>query len=176
MNRQIFEDNFFHSDLHPGNILLLRNNEIALIDFGAVGSLESEFLQKYTMYYQAIVGRQFDRAVDLLLLLAPQSTANARTEEFRKRYLAVMKTFETKTATSGLRYHERSIVSVFGDIMKDLAALEIPLDWSFMRADRAQLTLDASLMYLCRTWITCSWSVNTGATPRYAGPSAPRKP
>jgi len=148
MNRQIFEDNFFHSDLHPGNILLLRNNEIALIDFGAVGSLEAEFRQKYTMYYQSIVGRQFDRAVDLLLLLAPQRAANAKTEEFRKRYLAVMKTFETKTATSALQYHERSIVSVFGEIMTDLAALEIPLDWSFMRADRAQLTLDASLMYL----------------------------
>ena len=148
MNRQIFEDNFFHSDLHPGNILLLRNNEIALIDLGATGSLEAEFLQKYTMYYQAIVGRQFDRAVDLLLLLAPQSAANAKTEEFRKRYQTVMKTFETKTATSTLHYHERSIVSVFGEIMKDLAALEIPLDWSFMRADRAQLTLDASLMYL----------------------------
>jgi len=148
MNRQIFEDNFFHSDLHPGNILLLRDNGIALIDFGAAGSLEREFLQKYTLYYQAIVNRQYDRAVDLLLLLAPQSAANANTDEFRKRYLATMKQFETRTATRALGYHERSIVSVFGDIMRDLAALEIPLDWSFMRADRAQLTLDASLMYL----------------------------
>jgi ubiquinone biosynthesis protein len=148
MNRQIFEDNFFHSDLHPGNILLLRDNEVALIDLGAAGSLEAEFLQKYVMYYQAIVARQFDRAVDLLLLLAPQSVANARTDEFRRRYLAVMKSFETRSATGTLSYHERSIVSVFGEIMKELAALEIPLDWAFMRADRAQLTLDASLMYL----------------------------
>lgn len=148
MNRQIFEDNLFHSDLHPGNILLLRNNAIALIDLGAAGSLEAEFLQKYTMYYQAIVGRQFDRAVDLLLLLAPQRPGNARTEEFRRRYLAIMKSFETRSATDTLSYHDRSIVSVFGEIMKELAALEIPLDWAFMRADRAQLTLDASLMYL----------------------------
>lgn len=148
MNRQIFEDNFFHSDLHPGNILLLRRNEVALIDLGAAGSLEAGFLQKYVMYYQAIVGRQFDRAVDLLLLLAPQSPGNARTEEFRKRYLAIMAAFETRSATGALSYHERSIVSVFGEIMRELAALEIPLDWAFMRADRAQLTLDASLMYL----------------------------
>jgi predicted unusual protein kinase regulating ubiquinone biosynthesis (AarF/ABC1/UbiB family) len=147
MNRQIFEDNFFHSDLHPGNILLLRNNEVALIDFGAAGSLDADFLQKYSMYYQAIVGREFARAVDLLLLLAPQA-ASSKTEEFRRRYVAVMKAFEVKAATNTLSYHDRSIVSVFGEIMKDLAALEIPLDWSFMRADRAQLTLDASLMYL----------------------------
>jgi hypothetical protein len=59
-----------------------------------------------------------------------------------------MARFDVKTATNTLGYHERSIVSVFGEIMKDLAAFNIPLDWSFMRADRAQLTLDASLMYL----------------------------
>jgi ubiquinone biosynthesis protein len=148
LNRQIFEDNFFHSDLHPGNIVLLRNSEIALIDFGAVGSLEAEFLRKYALYYQAIVNRQFERAVDLVLLLAAQEIENSRAEEFRKCYIRLMNAFETRTATRSLSFHERSIVSVFGDIMTEIARLEIPLDWSFMRADRAQLTLDASLMYL----------------------------
>jgi predicted unusual protein kinase regulating ubiquinone biosynthesis (AarF/ABC1/UbiB family) len=148
LNRQIFEDNFFHSDLHPGNIVLLRNSEIALIDFGAVGSLEREFLRKYALYYQAIVNRQFDRAVDLILLLAAQEIDNSRAEEFRKRYIRLMNAFETRTATRSLSFHDRSIVSVFGEIMAEIARLEIPLDWSFMRADRAQLTLDASLMYL----------------------------
>jgi len=59
-----------------------------------------------------------------------------------------MRNFETRTATRSLSYHERSIVSVFGDIMREIARCEIPLDWSFMRADRAMLTLDASLVYL----------------------------
>jgi ubiquinone biosynthesis protein len=148
LNRQIFEDNFFHSDLHPGNIVLLRDSEIALIDFGAVGSLEGEFLRKFALYYQAIVNRQYDRAVDLVLLLAAQEIDNSRAEEFRKSYIGLMNAFETKTATRSLPFHQRSIVSVFGDIMTEIARLEIPLDWSFMRADRAQLTLDASLLYL----------------------------
>src|SRR4029077_16077874 len=41
--RQLFEDNLFHGDLHPGNIMLLRGSEVALIDFGSVGRLEGEF-------------------------------------------------------------------------------------------------------------------------------------
>ena len=35
--RQYFIDGFFHADPHPGNILLLNNGRIGLIDFGIVG-------------------------------------------------------------------------------------------------------------------------------------------
>lgn len=35
--KQFFFGNIFHADPHPGNILLLQNNKIALIDFGIVG-------------------------------------------------------------------------------------------------------------------------------------------
>ena len=32
--RHIFEDNLYHGDLHPGNIILLRNSQVAFIDMG----------------------------------------------------------------------------------------------------------------------------------------------
>lgn len=35
--RQYFIDGFFHADPHPGNILLLNDDKIGLIDFGIVG-------------------------------------------------------------------------------------------------------------------------------------------
>lgn len=35
--KQFFFGKIFHADPHPGNILLLQNNKIALIDFGIVG-------------------------------------------------------------------------------------------------------------------------------------------
>ena len=35
--REYFIDGFFHADPHPGNILLLKNGKIGLIDFGIVG-------------------------------------------------------------------------------------------------------------------------------------------
>lgn len=35
--REYFIDGYFHADPHPGNILLLKNNKIGIIDFGIVG-------------------------------------------------------------------------------------------------------------------------------------------
>lgn len=46
---QVFEHNFFHADMHPGNIFIQKNNgmfRFVLVDFGIMGSL-SEFDKKY---------------------------------------------------------------------------------------------------------------------------------
>lgn len=37
--KMIFQDGFFHGDLHPGNILIQQDGTIGLIDFGLVGRL-----------------------------------------------------------------------------------------------------------------------------------------
>ena len=37
--KQVFEDGFFHGDLHPGNLLILEDSRIGLIDFGLIGRL-----------------------------------------------------------------------------------------------------------------------------------------
>ncbi len=39
---QIFVDGFFHADAHPGNILVSKTGEIALLDCGQVGRLDHE--------------------------------------------------------------------------------------------------------------------------------------
>src|SRR5208283_1932762 len=52
--RQTMEDNLYHGDLHPGNIILLRNSRIALIDCGTVGFLELEFLEKFRLFIRSL--------------------------------------------------------------------------------------------------------------------------
>lgn len=39
--KMVFEDGFFHGDLHAGNFFVLPNEQIGLIDFGVVGRLNS---------------------------------------------------------------------------------------------------------------------------------------
>ena len=46
---QVFEHNFFHADMHPGNIFIQKNGDnvqFVLVDFGIMGSL-SKFDKKY---------------------------------------------------------------------------------------------------------------------------------
>ena len=37
---QMLQDGVFHADPHPGNVMLLADGRLALIDFGAVGRLD----------------------------------------------------------------------------------------------------------------------------------------
>ncbi|MCB9549274.1 MAG: AarF/ABC1/UbiB kinase family protein [Myxococcales bacterium] len=37
--KMVFEDGFFHGDLHPGNLFVLEDGRIGLIDFGLVGRM-----------------------------------------------------------------------------------------------------------------------------------------
>ncbi|WP_094227722.1 ABC1 kinase family protein [Methanolobus psychrotolerans] len=37
--KQVYEDGFFHADLHPGNVFIMKDGRIALLDFGMAGFL-----------------------------------------------------------------------------------------------------------------------------------------
>jgi len=40
--KMVMEDGFYHADMHPGNILVMNRNVIGLIDFGRVGTIDTE--------------------------------------------------------------------------------------------------------------------------------------
>jgi len=48
---EAYRDGFFHADLHPGNVLVKDNGDIALIDFGIMGRLD----KKTKLYLAAIL-------------------------------------------------------------------------------------------------------------------------
>ena len=48
---EAYRDGFFHADLHPGNVLVQDNGDIALIDFGIMGRLD----RKTRMYLAEIL-------------------------------------------------------------------------------------------------------------------------
>jgi ubiquinone biosynthesis protein len=68
--KQILEDGFFHADPHPGNIVVREDNVLCLLDCGMVGRLTSEMRFKLTDLIQAVVNKDSDRLLDVLLDLA----------------------------------------------------------------------------------------------------------
>jgi ubiquinone biosynthesis protein len=58
---------FFHGDLHPGNVLILPGNVICLLDYGIVGRLDEGLKTFLTDSLYAIVNRDMDEMVSLLL-------------------------------------------------------------------------------------------------------------
>lgn len=53
--KQIFENGFFHADPHSGNVFALKNNSIALLDFGIIGRLGDEIKADITDLCFAVI-------------------------------------------------------------------------------------------------------------------------
>jgi ubiquinone biosynthesis protein len=65
--KQVLSDGFFHADPHPGNFLILENDVICLLDWGVVGILSSEWRYYLLDFIEAVVQKDAERTMDLLL-------------------------------------------------------------------------------------------------------------
>ena len=63
----VLQHGFFHGDLHPGNVMILPDNVICLLDYGIVGRLDESLKTFLTDILSAIVNRDMDEVVSLLL-------------------------------------------------------------------------------------------------------------
>jgi len=66
---QIAVRGVFHADLHPGNLILCEDGEVALIDFGAVGVLEASMRRLLVPLLTAMEADDDQAATDIVLLL-----------------------------------------------------------------------------------------------------------
>lgn len=65
--RQIFNHGFFHADPHPGNIFVLPDNVICLLDFGMVGAIDRNTREDFVELVDSIVRKDETRAAQCLL-------------------------------------------------------------------------------------------------------------
>jgi ubiquinone biosynthesis protein len=145
--RQLFKRNLFHADMHPGNIILLRDSKVALIDFGSVGFLDAEFLSSYRFFLEAIAARDYGRAVDVMFLMV-NGLPEADIATIRAEVVAKLRAWEMRASTRTLEYEKKSLTSAVSDVFLSLTKHKIALSWSFLRVDRAEMTLDESLRVL----------------------------
>ena len=144
--RQLFEDNLFHADLHPGNIILLRDSRIALIDFGSIGFLEGEFLLMYQYFLEAITDRKYGKAADLIFLISNALPA-LDLSDVKNQIMLAFRAWETRSRSEELPYDEKSLANAVQEMFVFLLQKRITLAASFLRVFRCELTLDASLKY-----------------------------
>jgi ubiquinone biosynthesis protein len=60
--RMLYEDGFFHADLHPGNLLVLSGARVGFIDLGMVGRLDPALRHNLLYLFYSVVVEDFDGA------------------------------------------------------------------------------------------------------------------
>jgi len=64
--KMVLIDGFFHADPHPGNIIYVKGNRLAFIDFGVIGRLSEIRRDQVIDLLHAIVIKDSSRVVDVL--------------------------------------------------------------------------------------------------------------
>jgi ubiquinone biosynthesis protein len=70
----IFEEGLFHADPHPGNVLVLSDGQLSLLDFGMTGELDEPMRESLTLLLEAVVKGDARAATDAYLEMAPQGS------------------------------------------------------------------------------------------------------
>jgi ubiquinone biosynthesis protein len=143
--RQVLEEELFDQDWNPRNVLLLKGNRLALVDFWAMRALEKNFQAKIGTLFQAIVQREFRKAADYFILIGPPVPMTHDASEVRRKIVHSLRTFDVRARAELLPYEEKTLMKAFGEMGRAMCADGSSPTFDFLEVDRAFRVLDLSL-------------------------------
>lgn len=134
--KMIFEDGFYHADLHPGNFFIegADDGRIGLIDFGMVGVVDERTKQQLISLFVAVTGQDADRLVEAFLEIGV--TRGPLNRDLLRRDLA-----QLVSRYFGLSLREMAL----GNLIEEALAV----------VRRHKLQLPANLALLLKTAVMC---------------------
>jgi ubiquinone biosynthesis protein len=132
--KMVFEDGFFHADLHPGNVFYRSAEQIVMVDFGMVGRISQERRYQLVDLLYGVVMRQSDRVAETLMLwsgefMTDNTALASEIDDFIDRVHGVpLKSLNFVDLTSDLivllRTHHLSLPSDLTLLIKALVSLD----------------------------------------------------
>lgn len=145
---QLLGDSVLHGDLHPGNIMMLRKNKFALIDFGSITVLDAAYMVKYNIAIRALARKDFTKYTEAFFTMLPAIPASVDMIVVRKEMVRMLENWEALSESKGIPYEKRSLTALLGDLAVIIGRYEFEADWSTLRLLRTMTALDASLRFV----------------------------
>lgn len=142
--RQLLEDNLFHGDLHPANMMMMRDSKVVYLDFGSIGSMEGDSHRKYDAYIEGISTGNFAKAVDIFLLIMPDLPSR-NLALLKQELIRETQSWAERCRVPDLDYDQKSGSMLLDRTTRTLSKYGVDLYWPFFRILRAWSTLDACL-------------------------------
>lgn len=137
--RQVMLDGVFHADPHPGNVLLLSDGRLGLLDFGSVGRIDSALRSALQRLLLAIDRSDPAGLTDALLELTsrPEDIDEQRLERALGQFMA-------RHLGAGMRPD----VEMFGDLFALVSRFGLRIPPEIAAVFRALATLEGTLAVL----------------------------
>ncbi|MDT7787423.1 MAG: ubiquinone biosynthesis protein [Pseudonocardiales bacterium] len=137
--RQVMLDGVFHADPHPGNVLLLNDGRLGLLDFGSVGRIDSALRSALQRLLIAIDRSDPASLTDALLELTsrPEDIDEQRLERALGQFMA-------RHLGAGMRPD----VEMFGDLFLIVSRFGLSIPPEIAAVFRALATLEGTLAVL----------------------------
>jgi ubiquinone biosynthesis protein len=134
--RQVMLDGVFHADPHPGNVLLLNDGRLGLLDFGSVGRIDSALRSALQRLLLAIDRSDPAGLTDALLELTsrPEDIDEQRLERALGQFMA-------RHLGAGMRPD----VEMFGDLFALVSRFGLSIPPEIAAVFRALATLEGTL-------------------------------
>lgn len=145
--QMVFENNFFHGDLNTGNIILLRNNHLAIIECRSAGSLETESLEKQKVFLRSLAQGEYITAAEIYFLLStrlPRVDLNV----VKERLVRIWRIWEGHVHVKELPYEQKSLTYMTGRMNRVVHDFRFCALWSFSKLTCAWVHLDNALALL----------------------------
>lgn len=136
--KMIFEDGFFHADPHPGNIIILGDDDapiVGLIDAGMVGRLSPD-LRDRTIDLMVAAARNDPYAVADALYLIGRPTKKVEMREYRAEVALLAEKY------LGRPLREIDLSSMIRDLVQGAMKYGIEIPPDFMLVGKAIMTIE----------------------------------
>jgi len=141
----ILNHGYYHADPHPGNLLVNKNGDIIILDFGAIGKLNDEMRETIPVLVRAIVSKDQDAMLEALKKMGFITQGKEANKTAQKLISALTELFE-----SGINIREFSIDGLNNSSIKEFrktisikelsATIQVPKDWILL--ERTIMLLD----------------------------------
>ena len=82
--KMVLQDGFFHADPHPGNIFVLPDGRLGLVDFGIMGRVTTDNMETFAAIFIALADHDYDALVQLYVDLGFLSEESVDIEKFQR--------------------------------------------------------------------------------------------
>ena len=141
MLQSIFEEGLFHADPHPGNVFVLPDGRLSLLDFGNTGDLDEPMRESLALLLEAVEKGDARAATEAYLEMAPASEGVNRAALLVDMKAAL---YEIRRANSA----DVSISNAFDSLMKAGSRNGVHNPSEFVLLTRAFVILESMIQQL----------------------------